>query len=108
MQRFPTRRSSNTPLLMAAVGIGALAAYALASPRRRAALVAAGQSALDAGSRLASASAERLRIGKPRRTGDLEESLETSTAKQPETFRDDANEDKVVKIGPDKTRSPIH
>src|SRR5256885_6737540 len=100
MQRFPTRRSSNTPLLMAAVGIGALAAYALASPRRRAALVAAGQSALDAGSRLASASAERLRIGKPPRTGDLEESFRSSAAAQPATFRDEANEDQWGTSGP--------
>jgi len=34
---------------------------------------------------------------------DLEESLEKSTAKQPETFRDQANEDKAVEIPPDKT-----
>jgi hypothetical protein len=38
----------------------------------------------------------------------LEESMEKSTAKQPETFRDDANQDKVVEIGPDKTKAPIH
>jgi len=107
MQRFSTHRSSNTPLLIAALGVGALAAYALSSPRRRAALVAAGRSALDAGSRLASTSAERLHIGQPRRTGDLEESFEKSTAKQPETFRGDANEDKVVEIGPNKTQAPI-
>src|SRR5256885_16396109 len=100
MQRFPTRRSSNTPLLMAAVGIGALAAYALASPRRRAALVAAGQSALDAGSRLASPSAERPRIRKPRRTGDLEESFETSTAKQPAKVPDHPNQDQPVQNRP--------
>jgi uncharacterized membrane protein len=60
MQQFPTRSSSNTPLLIAAVGVGALIAYALSSPRRRAALLEAGQSALDAGSRLASTSAGRL------------------------------------------------
>jgi hypothetical protein len=98
MQRFPTRRSSSTPLLMAAVGIGALAAYALSSPRRRAALAAASQSVLDAGSRL---------IGQPGRTADLEESFEEATARQPETFRDEANEDKLVEIGADKTRTPI-
>ena len=39
---------------------------------------------------------------------ELEESFEKSTARQPETFRDEANEDKVVEIGPDKTRAPIH
>jgi uncharacterized membrane protein len=61
MQRFSTHRSSNAPLLIAAVGIGALLAYALSSPRRRTALMAAGQSALGAGSRLVSTSAERLR-----------------------------------------------
>jgi uncharacterized membrane protein len=60
MQHYPTRSSSNTPLLIAAVGLGALVAYALSSPRRRAALAAAGESALEAGSRLASRSAERL------------------------------------------------
>ena len=38
---------------------------------------------------------------------DLEESLEKSTAKQPETFRDQANEDKAVEIPPDKTKTPI-
>ena len=37
----------------------------------------------------------------------LEESFEKSTAQQPETFRDEANEEKVVEIGPDKTRAPI-
>lgn len=62
MQQFPTRSSSNTPLLFAAIGIGALAAaYALSSPRRRAALIAAGESALEAGSRLATTSAEKIR-----------------------------------------------
>ena len=38
----------------------------------------------------------------------LEESLEKSTEQQPETFRDQANEDKTVEIGPDKTKAPIH
>ena len=60
MQQFPTRRSSNTPLVIAAVGVGTLVAYTLSSPRRRAALLEAGQSALDVGSRLATTSAERL------------------------------------------------
>src|SRR5215218_7171036 len=60
MQQFHTRSSSNTPLLIAAVGIGALVAYVLSSPRRRAALAAAGESALEAGSRLAATSADRL------------------------------------------------
>ena len=50
MQQYQTRSSSNTQFLVAALGIGALAgAYALSSPRRRAALVAAGESALRAG-----------------------------------------------------------
>ncbi|MCW5659007.1 MAG: SRPBCC family protein [Burkholderiaceae bacterium] len=61
MQQYPTHRSINTPLLIVAIGVGALLAYALSSPRRRTALVAAGQSALDAGSRLVSTSATRLR-----------------------------------------------
>ena len=37
----------------------------------------------------------------------LEDSFEKSTAKQPETFRDEANEDKSVEIPPDKTKTPI-
>jgi len=37
----------------------------------------------------------------------LEDSFEKSTAKQPETFRDEANEDKTVEIPPDKTKAPI-
>lgn len=62
MQQFPHRESTtNTPLLVAAAGLGALLAYALSTPQRRAAMVAAGHTALDAGSRLASSSAERLR-----------------------------------------------
>jgi len=60
MQQYPTYRSSNAALLIAAAGIGALVAYVLSSPRRRAALLAASQSALDAGSRFAATSAERL------------------------------------------------
>ena len=60
MQQYSTHRSSNAPLVLAAVGLGALLAYVLSSPRRRAALVAAGQTALDAGSRFASTSADRL------------------------------------------------
>lgn len=67
MQQFPTRRSSNTPLLIAAGVVGALAAYALSSPRRRAALMEAGHSALDAGSRIASTSAEYLQDLVPER-----------------------------------------
>ncbi len=61
MQQYSTHRSSTTPLLIAAVGVGALLAYILSSPRRREALLSASQSALDAGTRLASTSAERLR-----------------------------------------------
>jgi uncharacterized membrane protein len=60
MQRYDTRSSSDAPLLVAAVGIGASLAYALSSPRRRTALAAAGQSALEAGSRFAATSADRL------------------------------------------------
>jgi uncharacterized membrane protein len=60
MQQFPTRSSSNIPMLVAVVGLGGLLAYALSSPRRRAALTAAGESALKAGSRLAATSADRL------------------------------------------------
>jgi uncharacterized membrane protein len=60
MQSIQTRRRSDTPLLIAVVGIGALIAYTLSSPRRRAALTAAGESALKAGSRLATTSADRL------------------------------------------------
>ncbi len=37
----------------------------------------------------------------------VEDSFEKSTAKQPETFRDEANEDKAVEIPPDKTETPI-
>lgn len=61
MQQYSTHRSISTPLLIAAIGVGALLAYALSSPRRRTALAAAGQQALDAGSRLVSTSAARLR-----------------------------------------------
>jgi uncharacterized membrane protein len=58
MQHLPTHRYSNTPLLIAAVGLAAMAAYALSSPRRRAALTAAADSALEAGSRLVTKSAD--------------------------------------------------
>jgi hypothetical protein len=37
----------------------------------------------------------------------LEDSFEKSTRRQPETFRDEANEDKRVEIPPDKTQAPI-
>jgi len=37
----------------------------------------------------------------------LKDSFEKSSAKQPETFRDEANEDKAVEIPPDKTKDPI-
>jgi uncharacterized membrane protein len=70
MQQYSTHRSSSTPLLIAAVGVGALLAYALASPRRRAALLTAGHTAIDAGSRLAATSAERLRQLIPEPTQD--------------------------------------
>ena len=81
MQHFQTRSSSNTPLLFAAIGIGALAAaYALSSPRRRAALIAAGESALHAGSRLATTSAEKIRDVLPHQALDTVSGL-TSTAR---------------------------
>ena len=37
----------------------------------------------------------------------LEESFEKSTAKRPETFRDEANEEKTVEIPADRTKAPI-
>ena len=37
----------------------------------------------------------------------LEQSEKDATRKQPENFRDDANADKVVDIGADKTKDPI-
>ena len=78
MQQFPTHRSSSTPLLIAAVGLGALVAYALSSPRRRAALRAASESALEAGSRFATASADRLRNVLPNQTLDAASGLEAN------------------------------
>jgi hypothetical protein len=76
MHQFPHRQSSssNTGVLVgAALGLGVVLVYALASPRRRAALSALGHSALDAGSRLASTSAERLQEWMP---GQLQEGLD--------------------------------
>jgi uncharacterized membrane protein len=67
MQQYSTHRSSSTPWLIAAVGVGAALAYVLSSPRRRTALAAASQSALDAGQRLVSTSADRLRQWMPER-----------------------------------------
>ena len=58
------------PLLIAAVGVGALAAFALWSPRPRAALMAADESALDAGSRLASRSIDQLQELVPQQAVD--------------------------------------
>ncbi|HSW23126.1 MAG TPA: SRPBCC family protein [Burkholderiaceae bacterium] len=69
MQQYSTHRS-NTPLVIAAVGIGALLAYVLSSPRRRTALVAAGQTAFDASSRFVNHSAERLREMLPEASPD--------------------------------------
>ncbi len=37
----------------------------------------------------------------------LEESEKDATRKQPENYRDEANADKVVDIGADKTKDPI-
>ena len=85
MQQYSTHRSS-TPWLIAAVGVGALLAYALASPRRRTALAAAGQSALGAGQRLVSTSAERLREWIPERdsinrfSDDAQRAADSATA----------------------------
>jgi len=62
------------------VGIGALVAYALSSPRRRAALTAAGESALEAGSRLATTSADRLHDLLPQQALDAVSGL-TATAR---------------------------
>ena len=66
MQQYSTYRSSTTPWLIA-VGVGAALAYVLSSPRRRTALAAASQSAFDAGQRLVSTSADRLRQWMPER-----------------------------------------
>lgn len=83
MQQYQTRRSSNTPMLIAVVGMGALVAYALSSPRRRAALRAAGESALEVGSRLATRSADRLQDLLPQQefdaTGGLSSTARTSS-----------------------------
>jgi hypothetical protein len=38
---------------------------------------------------------------------DLEKSFERSTEQQPETYRGEATDDKVVEIGRDKTKAPI-
>jgi uncharacterized membrane protein len=71
MQQFPTRSSSTTPLLIAGIGVCALATtYVLSNSRRRAALVAAGESALEVGSRLAASSAERIRDALPQQAID--------------------------------------
>ncbi|HET9205265.1 MAG TPA: SRPBCC family protein [Burkholderiaceae bacterium] len=69
MQHYSTHRS-NTPLVVAAVGIGALLAYVLSSPRRRTAVVAASRTAFDAGSRFVNTSAERLREMLPEPSSD--------------------------------------
>jgi len=48
--------------------------------------------------------------GTPTRKGQrekLKDSFEKATAKRPETFRDEANEDKTVEIPADKTKRPI-
>jgi len=85
MQQYSTHRSS-TPWLIAAAGVGALLAYALASPRRRSALAAAGQTALGAGQRLVSTSAERLREWIPERdainrfSDDAQRAADSATA----------------------------
>jgi uncharacterized membrane protein len=70
MQQYSTHRSTSAPLLIAAIGVGAVLAYVLSSPRRRTALAAASQSALDAGSRLVSTSAARLRELIPESTAE--------------------------------------
>lgn len=38
---------------------------------------------------------------------ELDESFERSTEQQPENYRGEATDDKVVEIGPDKTKAPI-
>jgi uncharacterized membrane protein len=95
MQQYSTHRSTSTTLLiLAAIGTGAAIAYALASPRRRAALVVAGQSALDAGSRALTTSAERLRemLPEPRheRASELMHEAVTRARRLPADARDEA------------------
>ncbi|WP_280156048.1 SRPBCC family protein [Piscinibacter sp. XHJ-5] len=80
MQHFHTRSPSRAPLLIAVIGFAALAAYGLSSPRRRAALRSAGESALEAGTRLASRSADRLHELLPEQALDSMSNL-TATAR---------------------------
>ncbi len=97
MQQYSTHRSSNAPWLIAAVGVGALLAYALSSPRRRTALAVAGQTALGAGQRLVSTSAERLRQWMPEREAisrfadDAQRAADDATASASGTLRDVAD-----------------
>jgi hypothetical protein len=94
MQHFQTRHYSSTPLLIAAVGVGSLVAYALSSPRRRAALIAAGESAVETGSRLATRSAERLHDLVPQQALDAVNDL-TATARSATAREISATADKL-------------
>jgi uncharacterized membrane protein len=87
MQQFSTHRPSNTPLLLAAAGIGAMLAYALSSPQRRAALAAAGESALQTGARLATVSADRLQDWLPRQVSDEAGDFRAAARSAPERAR---------------------
>lgn len=91
MQQFPTQKSSTTSLVVAAVGVGALVAYALSSPRRRAVLAAAGESAVDAGSRLATTSAEQAQNAVRRLTAKARNISESVTSAAAGEFRDAAD-----------------
>ena len=84
MQHFETHRPSNTPLLLAAAGLGAILAYALASPRRRAALAAAGEAALQTSARFANASADRLHDWLPRQAQDESSGFRAAARSAPE------------------------
>lgn len=84
MQHFETQRPSNTPLLIAAAGLGAILAYALASPRRRAALAAAGEAALQTSARLANASADRLHEWLPHQAQDASSGFRAAARSAPE------------------------
>lgn len=76
-----TRSSPNTALTVVAVGVGALLVYALSSRSRREALLAAGNSAVQAGSRLAATSADRLHRLMPDRASELVDGLGSSGRK---------------------------
>lgn len=95
MQQYSTHRSSTAPIVVAAIGLGALAAYVLSSPQRRQVLRAAGESALDAGSRLAAASADRLRQALPearQAIGGLTSTTRSASSRAASTASDALND----------------